>query len=102
MFVVARDGEDEVVDGAVVVAHHAAYRRAAHVDFGIVGVEVYRRGEHFVGCAEVILFHRHARKSDIGLGAARIQALQFLEVEAGLGISSEHKLGVGLLVYYII
>ena len=41
VLVVGANGEDEVVDGTVVVAHELAHRCAAHIYFGVVGVEVY-------------------------------------------------------------
>ena len=81
------------------VAHKAAHRCPAHIRLGIIGVEIYSRCQHLVGDAEVVFLYGHTRKTYIGLGAPRINPLQFLEIKLGLGVLAEHELGICLLVY---
>ncbi len=60
MLVVGANGEDEVVDGTVVVAHLFAHGCAAHIYFGVVGIEIHGLCEVVVGHSEIVLLYGYA------------------------------------------
>ena len=99
VFGVETQGEDEVVDGAGVVAHLAAHGGAAHVYLGIVGVEVHGLLKQLGGGAEIVFVHGTAGLAEQSLGAAGIHALEAGVVGLGGGIVGQLILGVGALIY---
>ena len=85
VFGVYAEGENEVVDGSVVVAHAFAHGGTADVGVGVRWVDVHCARKHFVGGAHVVFLHCHFCQANVCLGAARSQAEHLLEVGAGIG-----------------